>query len=138
GMNMIQRGGNELFPIFLKLNELQIVLVGAGNTALEKLTALLQHCPDATIRIVAREYIPELIPFIRDYPNVSLQQKNFEPADIRDVDLVLSATGNAVLNEQVRMLCRERRILVNVADKPALCDFYFGSVVKKNDLKIAI
>ena len=35
-------------------------------------------------------------------------------------------------------MAHTRGLLVNVADKPSLCDFYLGSVVKKGDLKIAI
>src|SRR5690606_6499040 len=48
------------------------------------------------------------------------------------------ATNNEVLNERIRQLTRERNILLNVADKPALCDFYLGSVVQKGNLKIGI
>ena len=43
-----------------------------------------------------------------------------------------------MLNEEIRGLARERHLLINVADKPELCDFYLGSIVKKGDLKIGI
>ena len=48
------------------------------------------------------------------------------------------ATDQPVLNEAIRKLARNRRILINVADKPELCDFYLGSIVKKGDLKLGI
>jgi len=52
--------------------------------------------------------------------------------------LVIAATNNEALNLEIRAAAKARKLLVNFADKPALCDFYLGSVVKKGDLKIAI
>ena len=49
-------GGNPLFPVFLKLNELHTVLVGAGNVGLEKLTAILHNSPEATVTVIALIY----------------------------------------------------------------------------------
>src|SRR5690606_9623572 len=48
------------------------------------------------------------------------------------------ATNNASLNAHVRQLASKHHILLNVADKPALCDFYLGSVVSRGNLKVGI
>ena len=130
--------GNELFPVFLKLNQLKVLLVGAGNIGLEKLEAILKNSPETEIDIVAETFLPKLIELTRDFPRVKVHSKLFEPADLEGYDLVIIATGDNVLNTEIRALARQRNLLINVADKPDLCDFYLGSIVKKGDLKIGI
>jgi len=130
--------GNQLFPVFLKLNQLKVLLVGAGNIGLEKLEAVLANSPETEIDIVAETFLPKLIELVKDYPKVKLHSKRFDAADLEGHDLVIIATGDNVLNSEIRILARKRHLLINVADKPDLCDFYLGSIVKKGDLKIGI
>lgn len=130
--------GNQLFPVFLKLNQLKVLLVGAGNIGLEKLEAILINSPETEIDIVAETFLPKLLELVTDYPKVKLHSKQFDAADLIGHDLVIIATGNNVLNTEIRSLARQRHLLINVADKPDLCDFYLGSIVKKGDLKIGI
>lgn len=130
--------GNQLFPVFLKLNQLKVLLVGAGNIGLEKLEAVLTNSPDTEINIVAESFLPKLLELIGNYPRVKLHSKRFEAADLEGHDLVIIATGDNILNTEIRSLARQQHLLINVADKPDLCDFYLGSIVKKGDLKIGI
>ncbi len=130
--------GNNLFPIFLKLEHLNTLVVGGGNVGLEKLSALLSNSPQAKIMLVGREIRVELREFVADYPNVLLSERVFEPSDLEGKQLVVCATDDPGLHREIRRLAHERRILVNVADAPAECDFYLGSIVQKGDLKIAI
>jgi siroheme synthase-like protein len=130
--------GNELFPVFIKLNQLHTLLVGGGPVGLEKLNALITNSPNAKIKIVALEILPEIIEIGNGNPNIIIYQRAFSPEDLDHVQLVMAATNNAPLNEQIRALATAKNLLVNFADKPALCDFYLGSVVKKGDLKIGI
>ena len=137
--NEVNRGaGNQLFPVFLKLNELKVLVIGAGNTGMEKLGAVLGNSPETDVTIVAEKFLPSVIDLIGQYPQLTFRFKRFEAADLDGQDLVIVATGDNVLNAEIRNLTRERRILINVADKPELCDFYLGSIVKKGDLKIGI
>ena len=129
---------NQLFPVFLQLNHLRTLLVGGGNVALEKLTALLGNNPSASITVVGREISPSVRAFSREYPQVSLHERVFQTTDLDGVDVVVVAADNAELNQHIRNECRKRHLLINVADKPELCDFYLGSVVKKGNLKISI
>jgi siroheme synthase-like protein len=130
--------GNQLFPVFLKLNDLHTVLIGAGNVGLEKLTALLGNSPQARITIVADRVLAELEDLVINYPQVNIRQKDFEENDLNEADVVVAATGDNELNVRIRQAARKRKLLINVADKPELCDFYLGSIVKKGDLKIGI
>ncbi|MBS7563922.1 bifunctional precorrin-2 dehydrogenase/sirohydrochlorin ferrochelatase [Mucilaginibacter sp. Bleaf8] len=130
--------GNQLFPVFLKLNQLHTVLVGAGNVGLEKLTALLNNSPYASITIVADKVSSEVKQLAADYPQITIHEKFFEDDDLNVADIVVAATGDNELNVRIRQAARKRKLLINVADKPDLCDFYLGSIVKKGDLKIGI
>jgi len=130
--------GNQLFPVFLKLNELHTALIGAGNVGLEKLTAILNNSNSAKVTVIAREVLPEMFYLSKGFPSVNILQKSFEAADLDAADIVVAATDDSELNKQIRQAAKERKLLINVADKPELCDFYLGSVVKKGDLKLGI
>jgi len=130
--------GNQLFPVFIKLNKLRTLLIGAGNIGLEKLTAIVNNSNHAKITIVAELISPEVYTLIANYPQIKVKQKSFDVDDLNDIDIVFAATNNIILNEEIRVVTHERGLLINVADKPDLCDFYLGSIVQKGDLKIAI
>ncbi|MFN3849337.1 MAG: bifunctional precorrin-2 dehydrogenase/sirohydrochlorin ferrochelatase [Spirosomataceae bacterium] len=128
---------NNLFPIFVKIENLQTLVVGGGNVGLEKLEALLRNSPEAHITLVApmiREEIEEL----SKSHHLTLIYERYNPSFLENKDLVIVGTDDKAVNKQVQEDCKARKILVNVADTPDLCDFYLSSVVKKGDLKIAI
>jgi siroheme synthase-like protein len=130
--------GNQLFPVFIKLNTIHTILVGAGPVGLEKLTAILGNSPDARITVIGLEILPELQELADKHEGVTVLQKEFVAADLDGADLVVAATNNELLNQEIRIQADQRNLLVNFADKPDLCNFYLGSIVKKGDLKIAI
>jgi len=134
----IEKSTNELFPIFLKLQNFQTLLLGAGNVGLEKLTALLGNSPLANISVVATEVSPEFEFLASTHKNVTINKRFFEESDLDGMSLIILATDNNTLHQYVYELARERGILLNVADTPDLCDLYLGSIVKKGNLKIAI
>lgn len=129
---------NRLFPVFLKLEELNVLLVGGGNVGLEKLSAMLNNSPETKVTMVANIFREELIEFVKNYPKVTLIERKFEFNDLNDRDLVILATDNPDLHASIKRVTAERHILCNVADTPDLCDFYLGSIVQKGDLKIGI
>jgi len=129
---------NTLFPIFLKLDTIQVLLVGGGNVGFEKLVAMLINSPKANIVVVAPDIREEVEDFAAEFSNVTIEQRKFEFSDLENKHLVVCATDDKELHRQIWAKSREMRILINVADTPDLCDFYLSSVVKKGDLKIAI
>lgn len=129
---------NNLFPVFLKMERLNALIVGGGNVGLEKLEAILRNSPEASITLVGvniKEHIKEMA---LEYPKLTLRERAFEPADLENINIALLATENRETNQRIRRLAKSRNISVNVADTPDLCDFYLGSVVKKGQLKIGI
>lgn len=129
---------NNLFPVFLKLEELSVLIIGGGNVGLEKLSAILSNSPSGVIRVVSLEINPVIRERVQGRKNVELIQKAYETSDLDDADIVIVAVNDLILSEQIRLDARHKGKLVNVADKPGLCDFYLGSIVKKGNLKIAI
>ena len=130
--------GNQLFPIFLKMNDLHTVLIGAGNVGLEKLTAILNNSPLSRVTVIAKTFLPEVHALAAEYEGVNVIQKAFVDTDLDNADIVVAATNDNTLNVYIRESAHERKLLVNIADKPDLCDFYLGSIVQKGDLKVAI
>ena len=137
-MSSPEREGNLLFPVFLKLEELNLLIVGGGNVGLEKLSAVLRNSPAAPVTLVSREMGEGVKELAAGYPNVQLLERPFVPEDLDGKDIVIAATDDPQLHVRIKAEARARRVLANVADTPHLCDFYLGSVVKKGDLKIAI
>jgi len=129
---------NSLFPIFLKLEQLQVLIVGGGYVGLEKLTAVLANAPKTQITLIAPEIRDEIRILAVTHPHMVLIEATYQSLFLENKDLVIVGTNDKVVNIQVQKDCKVRHLLVNVADTPDLCDFYLGSVVRKGDLKIAI
>ncbi|MBC8082894.1 MAG: TSUP family transporter [Hymenobacter sp.] len=131
-------GANRLFPIFLKLEQLHVLLVGGGNVGLEKLAAILTNSPAAAVTVVATRFLPELRELAARHPAVQLREGPYQITDLVGHDLVIVATDDKALNLHIKADATRQRLLCNVADTPDACDFYLGSIVQKGDLKIAI
>ena len=129
---------NNLFPVFLKLEELRLLIVGAGEIGYEKLNTVLSNSPDTRIRIVANYFKPEVEELSFQYPNIQLIYADYTPLFLDQCDLVIAAVNDMELAEQIRNDAKQKGKLINAADKPSLCDFYLGSVITKGDIKIAI
>ncbi len=130
---------NNLYPIFLKLEQLQLLIVGAGNVGYEKLHFILKNSPNAQITVLADWISPAVEQLVVAHPRqIRFWHKSFEAQDVAGFDLVIAATNIEVVNHAVWQAAKAAQILVNVADTPKLCDFYLGSIVSKGNLKIAI
>lgn len=129
---------NELYPIFLKVHQLETLLVGAGFVGLEKLTFLLKSSPHATVTVVSVEISDEIREIARDNPRIRLIQDAYHPRYLEQKHLAIAATNFPEVNKTVYRDAKDRYLLVNVADTPEYCDFYLGGIVTKGNVKIAI
>lgn len=134
----MQANMNHLFPVFVKLESMEILLVGGGAVGLEKLKAIVDNSPGARATVIAETILPELRDLAKDFPGVRVFQRRFLVSDLDGKDILFLATSDRRLHEEIQKEARKRKILVNVADTPDLCDFYMSSIVRKGDLKIAI
>jgi siroheme synthase-like protein len=124
-----------LLPIFVKLSGRPCLLVGAGEVALQKVPSLL--AAEARLRVVAPHVKPE-IAALASQERIEVIEREFSNSDLNDVFLVIAATDDPAVNAAVYRGAVERNILCNSVDDPPHCDFYFGSIVSRGDLQIAI
>lgn len=129
---------NQLYPIFLKVHELNVLLVGGGNVGTEKLEFLLKSSPRAQVTAVAKAFSPSFLEVAGRSETVTMIEDAYDEKYLGGKHLVIAATDDKVVNRQIRDEAKERFLLVNVADTPDLCDFYLGGIVTKGNLKIAI
>jgi precorrin-2 dehydrogenase len=124
-----------LFPMFVKLEGRQVLVVGAGRVGEPKIRGLLPT--GAKIRVVARAASEAAREWARN-GEISLEERDFVSSDLNDVFLVVVATASRALNEFIYHEAQSRRILCNVVDVPEQCDFYYPAVVQRGELQIAI
>ncbi|HXW59953.1 MAG TPA: TSUP family transporter, partial [Myxococcota bacterium] len=129
---------NSLLPVFMKLEQMRVLLVGAGNVALEKLKTIKGNAPRTRICVVAKEISKQFADYVSLCEHVELIQDNYSINYLKNVDVVFSAVNDHVLSAQIFADAEQDGKLCNSADKPELCHFYLSSVVTKGDLKIAI
>ena len=124
-----------MLPIFLKLEGRRCLLIGAGKVALDKIGSLLKT--GVRLRVVAPEARPEVRRLAHE-GKLEWVQRSFELSDLDDNLLVIAATDSPEVNALVHRGAVERGLLSNSVDDIPNCDFYFGSVVSRGDLQIAI
>ena len=124
-----------LLPIFLKLEDRQCLLVGAGAVALDKIASLLKT--GVRLRVVAPEARAEVQELAAE-GKLEWVQREFEPADLDGSFIVIAATDVPEVNAAVYREAVTRGIPSNSVDDIPNCDFFFGSVVSRGDLQIAI
>ena len=133
----LEMSQNELYPIFLKVTQLNVLIVGGGNVALEKLSFLLKSSPNAKVTVVAPDFHVELVELAKK-DTVKLVNDLYKISYLEGRHMVIATTDNIDVNVEVYQHCKEQHILVNVADNPPYCDFYMGGIVTKGNIKIAI
>jgi siroheme synthase-like protein len=124
-----------LLPIFLNLNKRRCLLVGAGNVALDKIGSLLKT--GLELRVVAPEARPEVMQ-LSNQGRIEWVPRAFEQADLDGSFIAIAATDSPEVNAAVYRGAVERNIPCNSVDDIPNCDFFFGSVVSRGELQIAI
>jgi len=129
---------NKLYPVFLKLEEMRLLIVGGGHVALEKLNSVLTNSPQTEIEIVAPFVCGEIKSLCHQRSNIHFSERKIGPFDLDIAQIIIVAVDDKSVSEWVHLQAKAKGKLVNVADTPRLCDFYLGSIVNKGHLKIAI
>ncbi len=124
-----------LLPIFVKLAGRPCLLVGAGEVALQKIPSLL--AAEARLRVIAPRIRPEIAALANE-GRIEVIEREFTDSDLNETFLVIAATDDPGVNSAVYRGAVERNMLCNSVDDPPHCDFYFGSIVSRGDLQIAI
>lgn len=109
----------------------KILLIGGGKVALQKAKVLLDN--EIDFFIIAEKLCDEL-----NALNTKHQIKSFEKEDADNFNIIIDATGNREVNLLLKEIKKERFFLLNTVDVPEECDFYFSSLIRYKDLKVAV
>ena len=120
------------YPIMLDLAGRRALVVGGGRVALRKAQALADA--GAAVRVVA----PQLLPEFRQDKRLECTPEPYAARHMAGVFLAVAATDDEAVNARVAADARAAGALVNVVDRPALCDFIVPSVIERGRLRIAI
>ena len=125
----------QYFPLFADLKGRAVLLVGAGEVATRKAESLLQAGAD--IRVVARELAPAFLDW-QNEGRIQWLAREFHPEHLQDVFLVVSATGDAEMDNQVFTAAQDRHLLCNTVDDPQRCSFITPAVIDRSPIQVAI
>ena len=95
---------NELYPVFLKVHQLETLLVGAGNVGLEKLTFLLKSSPNAKVTIVSKDFLKAIVTIAKDNSNIKMVQDAYNDEYLNEKHLVIAATDDKEVNKKSTMM----------------------------------
>jgi precorrin-2 dehydrogenase/sirohydrochlorin ferrochelatase len=124
-----------LFPMFLKLEGRQCLVIGAGKIGESKIRSVL--IARAKVRVVA----PWATPAVAAWARAGILQwedREFQASDLDSAFLVIAATSSEAVNDNVYREAAQRQVLCNVVDDPDRCDFYYPAVVRRGALQVAI
>ncbi|KAF7777310.1 uroporphyrin-III C-methyltransferase / precorrin-2 dehydrogenase / sirohydrochlorin ferrochelatase [Pseudoalteromonas marina] len=125
----------QYLPIFTKLDNKPVLVVGGGEVALRKCRAFLKA--RAAVTLVAPWFCDELKEHAQ-HNEVILIDAYFDESHLDGKMLVIAATDRDEVNNTVFELANARNVFVNVVDDQPKCTFIFPSIVDRNPITIAI
>ena len=123
------------FPLFFKLEDRKVLIVGGGEVALRKADLLSRA--GACITILAPDISHELQALLTDSKHEFIYE-NYNKTYISGARVIIAATDDETLNHQIHADATELNIPVNVVDTPHLCDFIFPAIIDRNPIVIGI
>lgn len=123
------------FPLFIPLQGKNFLLYGAGAVGQRRIASLLPFAPQLTV--IATQISPQLR---EKYATESIcwQEKEYTPGEINGYDFVLAATSQTTVNHAIYQECKEKKIPVNNASCQEECDFFFPSIIQKEEITIGL
>ena len=124
------------FPAFINLKEKDILIVGGGKIAGDKLSHLLDFTSNITI--ISPDISSKIDILIKKY-GIKYKQRIYKQGDLKRFEIVIVAVDDISLQQQIYNEARSLpKCLVNSVDSVNYCDFIFPSYIKKDDLTIAV
>ena len=123
------------FPFFIELKGKKCVVVGGGKVASRKIEILSKFNGDI---VVISPEISDEIKVLKDSGKLVHINRCYQSSDIMGAFMVIAATSDTLVNDNIYTDAVNHGILVNVVDDPQRCTFLFPAIVKRNDLVIGI
>lgn len=120
------------FPFFIDLKYKKCLIVGGGKVAERKIEKIKNFGADITV------IAPAVTPCIENNKELKIIKRKYKEGDETDFFFVIAATDNRDINKIISKRCKEKNILVNVADDPEFCSFLFPAIVKEGKLSVGI
>ena len=123
------------FPMFVDLSEKKVVVVGAGTIAKRRIRSLIEFTNH--LSVIAPEVNNELLE-LETTGQIEIRRKNYDREDLYDADLVIAATNDHQLNNDIYSFCKCMGILVNVCSDKNKCDFYFPGLARHENVVVGV
>jgi len=123
------------YPIYLDIEGRNVVIVGGGNVCARKAETMMKY--GARVTVVSPQFTDEIEQWARQ-GCLALSRKKYDQSDLDGANIVIASTDDEAINTQIATDCRQRRILVNVVDVTALCEFIVPAILEKGSVQIAI
>ncbi len=123
------------FPVYLDLDGREVLIVGGGEKALQKLRLLAKT--SARLRVVAEEIDEDIVALARER-GVALEWHRFRPSDLAEVAMVFAAQDDAESDAKVAAAAKARGIPLNVVDGPRQSTFIMPAIVDRDPVVVAI
>jgi siroheme synthase-like protein len=120
-----------MLPLAFRFEDREVLVIGAGHVGTRKAQQLL--VAGATVTVIAEEFLAPLPPGL-----ARVEQRRYRRGDLRGYWLVVSATGDAITNDEIVREADEERVWLNVVDDPERCSFYFMALHRQGDVTIAV
>lgn len=124
-----------LFPMFMDISDKKVLVIGGGKVAARRVRTLLDFAGE--ILVVAPDAKEEIVQLAKE-GIISYEKRPYEKSDLNGADIVLAATDDISLNDEIYGDCKRLGITVNVASDREKCDFHFPGIVKKGPVVIGI
>ena len=118
-------------PISIDITDRKILIIGGGQNALKKIRILQRS--GAHLEVIAEHISNEIYA-----TGVICFRKKYEKSDLKGYLMLYSCTDNEVLDRQIAQDGRDAGVLVNIHDKPALCEFVSPAIYQNGNITVAV
>jgi siroheme synthase-like protein len=120
-----------MLPLAFKFDGVRVLVIGAGQIGVRKAQQLIDA--GAVVSIIAEDFLAPLPQGV-----ATVEQRRYRRGDLAGFWLVVSATGQPDVNDEVVQEASEERIWLNVVDDPERCSFYFMALHRQGDVTVAV
>lgn len=118
-------------PIAIDISNQKILIVGGDQSALKKLKILQRF--NAEVEILAKKVCPEI-----KQSGVRFFETDYHKKYLNGYLMLYSCTNDETLDRQIVDDCREAGVLVNIHDKPSLCQFVSPAIYRNGNISVAV
>ncbi len=123
------------YPVCLDINQKPVLVVGGGDVGTRKVLTLVE-C-GAHVAIVSPDATKKLVQLATS-GRIEWKRRAYRVSDLTGIFLVIGATNNEQVNQQISTQAQQLNLLCNIVDKPKACNFILPSIVRRGDLLISI